>query len=117
MGNHVPPLLSELRVTAARPAGGPEDTLRENLMAATPEERRTCLESHILEHVGRVSGIPIDRLDLRQSLGDMGIDSLTALELTSSLEQTLHLSLPLTLLNGNISVADLAAHIADRLMA
>jgi len=117
MGNHAPLLLSGLSVPTALPAGDPQDELRKNLIAATPEARRTCLESHILEHVGRVSGIPIERLDLRQSLGDMGIDSLTALELTSSLEQTLRVSLPLTLLNGNITVADLAAHIADRLMA
>ncbi len=52
-----------------------------------------------------------------QSLGDLGIDSLTALELATSLEQTLKVSLPLTLMSGEISVSGLAAQIADRLIA
>ena len=52
-----------------------------------PEDRRAWVEQQILRHIGRVSGISPERIDRERNLGDLGIDSLTALELMTELEK------------------------------
>jgi acyl carrier protein len=120
LAGRLPPGAASLLQLVARPeteAGGRKPaSLREELLASPPEDRRSSLEAHILQHVGRVTGIPVGRIDRGDNLGDLGIDSLTALELISALEQTLQVSMPVTIMmSGNVSVATLAAHITDRL--
>ncbi len=68
-----------------------------------------------MDHLARVSGLAPDRIERDRTLGDLGIDSLTALELMAELEKTLHLKLPATMSAGDLTVAALAEHIARQL--
>ena len=82
-----------------------------------PEDRRAWVEQQILRHIGRVSGISPERIDRERNLGDLGIDSLTALELMTELEKTLQMKLPVSMSAGELSVSALSAQIARILPA
>ena len=73
------------------------------------------VEAQIVDHLARVSGLAPDRIERDRTLGDLGIDSLTALELMAELEKTLHLKLPATMSAGDLTVAALAEHVARQL--
>ncbi len=69
-------------------------------LEATPvEERRELLVNHVRKQVARVLGLTVpEQIGLRQSLFDLGIDSLMAVELKNHLESSLGHSIPSTVL-------------------
>ncbi len=73
------------------------------------------VEAQIVDHIARVSGLAPDRIERDRTLADLGIDSLTALELMTELEKTLHRKLPVTMSAGDLTVTALAEHIARQL--
>jgi len=73
------------------------------------------LEEHLYEQIARVLRISPAIIDKRTPLGSLGLDSLTALELKNLLENSLDLSLPVTLAWNYHSVAALAIHLAERM--
>jgi acyl transferase domain-containing protein/acyl carrier protein len=85
------------------------------LMAADPIARRALLESEIREHIGRVSGVPTDRITAHTPFNALGLDSLMALELRNRLERTFGLRLPATLVWTFPDVERLARHLAEQI--
>ena len=96
-------------------AGGLAETIARQEEQASGEPEAVSIEDQIVRHIARVSGLSPDRIDRTRNLADLGIDSLTALELVNELEKTLHRKLPLTLTEGDVSVAALAAQITKEI--
>ncbi|MEL7144136.1 MAG: phosphopantetheine-binding protein, partial [Cyanobacteria bacterium J06573_11] len=87
-------------------------------LAATPlEQRKDVLDAFVCEQVCQILGFADDELDRETGFFDLGLDSLTALELKNSLETTLNLSLPSTLAFDYPTVDALIAYLAERLIS
>jgi acyl transferase domain-containing protein/acyl carrier protein len=90
-------------------AGGRGDeNLAEMLRAAEPQSRRKLLIDLIRTQAANVLGIQANEVPEDQPLGDVGLDSLMGLELSAMLESKLNSRLPLSALQGNRTVKELA---------
>ena len=78
-------------------SGATSAGLSEQLAAATPARRRALLQGRVEDAVSRVLKISVGRLDARKALGNMGLNSLMAIELRNRLEVALGRSLSATL--------------------
>jgi acyl-CoA synthetase (AMP-forming)/AMP-acid ligase II/acyl carrier protein len=88
---------------------------REDLLRATPRERRHAIEKHLRREVGRALGIPWLHIDSNQPLGRYGLASLQGSELVARLEDLLGLRLPATMVYNYPTVADISAFLSDRM--
>lgn len=74
----------------------PLDLLQE-LLSAPPNKQRTLCMAHVRRLVATVLGVADpERLDPQQGFFDVGMDSLTSMELRNRLQTTLHCTLPAT---------------------
>ena len=89
--------------------------LTETLLAMPPRQRHQLLERYLRKQVARSTKVPLSRLDTRQPLSTLGLDSLMAVELRHNLETDLGVLLPVETLLQTSSIAQLATHVADRL--
>jgi polyketide synthase 12 len=117
-GQHgVPALLSALitaRPQAAASAGPQALTVR--LAGLTAQQRHEVLTALVIETTAMVLAHPDPgALDAERPFKDLGIDSLTALELRNSLSTQTGLSLPATLVFDHPSPAAIAEHICAQL--
>jgi acyl transferase domain-containing protein/acyl carrier protein len=105
------PLFGELvrSGTARAPVAFALDRVR----AAPAHERRELLDAFVRKHVAHVLGIPVESIEPHQRLFDMGIDSLTALEMRNVLQAALGTPLRATLLFDHPTLAALQAHLAE----
>jgi acyl transferase domain-containing protein/acyl carrier protein len=88
-----------------------EETLVDRLLRVPEEEHRALLLACVREHAARTLGTSPDRIDPAQTLGELGLDSLMAVELAVALERDLAqpVSVMQLLSAGTISaVAELA---------
>ncbi|HYX18244.1 MAG TPA: SDR family NAD(P)-dependent oxidoreductase [Nostoc sp.] len=85
------------------------DSLRNALLAASPEEAQDLLESYISEQVARVLGTSAAKLNIKQPLTNLGLDSLMAVELSNRLKKELGVEVPTMKLLGGANIAQLAA--------
>ena len=84
------------------------------LAQADPAKRRQILESMVRDAVTHVLKISPSRLDPRKALGEMGLNSLMAMELRNRLETALGRSLSATLAWNYPTVDALVQHLARR---
>jgi predicted amino acid dehydrogenase/acyl carrier protein len=91
-------------------------SLIETLITLEPARRRELLAKLITAQTAEVLGIPTDQIPRDRRLGELGLDSLMAFELASTLEAKLGRRLPIATLQGNRSVAELAERI-ERVVA
>ena len=119
--DRLPPLLVELAPAGradGRPAGDvpPPNSLVDALAAAAPDDRRGLTVAHVEDQLGRVLGLrPGAGVDPDQDLTDLGMDSLTAVELTNRLRSSTGLALESTLVFEQPSVNALAGHLVEQL--
>ena len=86
------------------------------LLATTPERRLDLLAGHVREQVLAVLNMsPASTLNLNQGLFELGMDSLTALEVRNHLQQSLGLALPATVVFEHSTVLDLANYLIEAL--
>ena len=78
--------------------------LADTLRAAEPQRRRKLLIDLIKTQAANVLGVATDEIPEDQPLGDLGLDSLMAFELSALLESKLSSHLPLSALQGNRTV-------------
>jgi acyl carrier protein len=106
------PLLAALidRRTVGRAA-----PVRDALLAAEPAARSALLETYLREEMGRVLGIDAARLDVAQPLGDLGFDSVMAVELKNRVEEALDVELSASLIWNYRTIAAIAGHLASKI--
>jgi acyl transferase domain-containing protein/NADPH:quinone reductase-like Zn-dependent oxidoreductase len=98
---------------APESASAHEPTLRERLRATVPNRRRTLLRDHVRQTAARVLGLArADRLNVEEPLGQLGLDSLMAVELRNMLAKAIGQALPATIIFEYPSVLALVDHLA-----
>jgi len=104
---------SEPQTTGAANAAAPADDLRQKLLEAPESRRHALVTTFVRDHAARALGLASAKaIDPRTPLGELGLDSLLAVELRNTLGSALGEALPATLLFDYPSVAALADHIA-----
>lgn len=103
-------LFRDLPAPGASPDASRE--LATELSLGSLPRRRALLEPIVREALGRVLKIPAARLDPRKALGNMGLNSLMAMELRNRLEIVLGRSLPATLAWNHPTIEALVEHLA-----
>ncbi|MBE9228590.1 amino acid adenylation domain-containing protein [Phormidium sp. LEGE 05292] len=83
------------------------DSLRNALVSATSVERQQLLESRLREQVARVQGFSAAKLDMQQSLANLGLDSLMAIELRNWINNEMGVKLPVIKIMEGASIAQL----------
>jgi acyl transferase domain-containing protein/acyl carrier protein len=115
-GNAVPPMYADVTrqpVAAMAKAVAASASALEAFERALPAERKSLLIDHVRANVIEVLGFESGyRLDLEQGLFDLGMDSLTAVELKNRLQSSLGRSLPSTLLFDYPNVQKLSDYLA-----
>lgn len=97
------------------PGGAPEGDadLRARLAELPPEEARLLIADALRAEVAEILRLPPQQLQMGQSLLDLGMDSLMAVELALALEKRFGVALPPMLISENPNIDRLA----DRLLA
>jgi acyl transferase domain-containing protein/acyl carrier protein len=91
-------LLERLAVTTtAEPHDAAESELQRRLATTAPADRERVLVEIVQREVAQVLGLPASQVDPEQGLFEIGMDSLTALELRTRLETVVGRALPATL--------------------
>ncbi len=110
------PFLSELSEEEGRTgATKVPGRFRETLEGLLPWERRAALEGHILECLGLVLRLPVERIDAHAPFGGYGMDSLMSLEIRNRLEPSLGLKLSAALLYTHPNASALVEHLLAEL--
>ncbi|WP_129674290.1 type I polyketide synthase [Candidatus Chloroploca sp. Khr17] len=114
-GNALPSLFRELvdaapGSRAASSSSADSESLVARLAKTAPGNRQTLLRNVVREHAGRILGLaPATVVDPRQPLGEIGLDSLMAVELRNSLGGAVGRTLPTTLLFDYPTIAALTS--------
>lgn len=109
------------RSTAEAAAGAPHgvsgsQTISVAVAGASPRRRARVLRQGVERCVARILGLPADRLpEGRQPLGEVGLDSLLAVELRNTLAAEVGESLPASLLFDFPTIEALVEHLGQRL--
>jgi len=118
------PLSSDLTTTTDEPerttvaAPAQTDAFRARWLAAGPDERPDLVRGFVAEQAGKVLGLPPTRTPApTQHLGELGLDSLMAIELKSRLETGLGCSLPTTVALDHPTIDGLVAYLAEVTLA
>jgi NAD(P)-dependent dehydrogenase (short-subunit alcohol dehydrogenase family)/acyl carrier protein len=94
----------------------PAADIRSELLAIPAgRQRRARLETLLMREAGQVLRLDPSKLDGRASLGDIGFDSLMALEFRNRLESSMRVQLSATLIWRYPTFAALTQHLADKL--
>ncbi|MBD3226168.1 MAG: amino acid adenylation domain-containing protein, partial [Caldithrix sp.] len=83
------------------------DLDRNELLAEPAEQRAELLASYLQNEVARVLSISAEQINIDQSLMNMGIDSLMAIEVKNTVESKLGVNLPIASLLQGPSITDL----------
>jgi acyl transferase domain-containing protein/acyl-CoA synthetase (AMP-forming)/AMP-acid ligase II/acyl carrier protein len=87
---------------------------RAALEAASPEARRQLAENYLRERISRVLRMAPEKLGADQSLNNLGIDSLMAVELRNHVQANLGVTIPLARLLQDPTIAQLAQVVLDQ---
>jgi acyl transferase domain-containing protein/NADPH-dependent curcumin reductase CurA/predicted amino acid dehydrogenase/short-subunit dehydrogenase/acyl carrier protein len=93
-----------------------DDNLAQVLRAAEPQRRRKLLNDLIKTQAAQVLGVSVSEIPENRPLGDIGLDSLMAFELSAQLDAKLKSRLPLSALQGNRTVEAVAEQL-DRVLS
>ena len=100
---------------ASTPVTQTPSIFRQQLAVMPPEKRRQVLEAHVEAQIAQVLGLQLAELDWQTGFFDLGLDSLTALELKNSLQASLGCVLPSTLTFDYPTVAELLDYLATQI--
>ncbi len=108
------PRFAEL-VRAGGTGDGRVNPLLQALAALAPEEHEATATALVAEEVAATLRMPADKLDVREPLNNMGLDSLIAIELQTAMHSKFGVEIPTLELMKGISVAQIARHILSKL--
>jgi NADPH:quinone reductase-like Zn-dependent oxidoreductase/acyl carrier protein len=121
-GNPPPALIAELLKEKAKPAAansaresGPRLSMQE-LLAAPASGRHALLLDYVQRSLAAVMSLDAPELDPEESLSNLGLDSLMALELQHSLEESFGAKLPIELLMGMPTLNEFVTRLLDILV-
>ncbi len=121
-GQAPPPLIADLLKEKAKPAAaktgrmaGPRLSTQE-LLAAREAARHAMLLDFVQKSLAAVMSLDAPELDPEESLSNLGLDSLMALELQHSLEESLGAKLPIELLMGMPTLNEFVTRLLDILV-
>jgi acyl transferase domain-containing protein/acyl carrier protein len=109
------PFCSELRPAPRQAAPARAAGLDERLAAASVEDRRRLLEGRLREHLGEVLAIGAGEAGPRDGFQDLGLDSLSAVELRNRLQREVGVGLPATLAFDYPTIESLVSHLLERI--
>lgn len=111
----VPPLLEAYR--SASPEGsGARAAILDDLEAASAKDRPAIILDFLVDQLAKVLGwATTDQIETDRPFGDLGVDSLLAVDMRNRLESIFGLPLPATLLFDHPSLDALAAYLAGEL--
>jgi phthiocerol/phenolphthiocerol synthesis type-I polyketide synthase C len=104
-------MLHHLRGSGSGSAEGASD-LRRELERMEPVELLETLKGLLKEEIGNILRVAPDKLDENRSLLEVGMDSLMGVELMTSLETNLGLSIPIMALSEGPTISRLAERLA-----
>jgi NADPH:quinone reductase-like Zn-dependent oxidoreductase/acyl carrier protein len=110
------PFVSDFRAEASGAATNGSEFL--GTLAAVPfNQRRALLASHVKGHVAAVLGLKEpDEIDPKQGFFDLGMDSLTAVELRNRLQASLACTIPATVAFDYPTVGGLIEFVSDSVL-
>jgi phthiocerol/phenolphthiocerol synthesis type-I polyketide synthase C len=109
------PLFDDFRCSSADAVAG--DTRLDRLVELDHAERRDLIGTIVADEAARILRFPSGALDPKRPLADLGMDSLTAIELRLALETRLRLDMPLLNLADGITITALAVRIDQALQS
>jgi phthiocerol/phenolphthiocerol synthesis type-I polyketide synthase C len=118
-GNLPPALIADLlrekaKPGSAKPGRGSGPRLsRQELLAAPAAKRHAILLDYVQKSLAAVMSLEAAELDPEESLSNLGLDSLMALELQHSLEESFGAKLPIELLMGMPTLSEFVARLLD----
>ncbi|MEI2580370.1 SDR family NAD(P)-dependent oxidoreductase [Scytonema sp. PRP1] len=86
----------------------------EQLKNATTHEQQTLLMTYVRSQVAKVLGLT-NQLDVDKPLNNMGLDSLTALELRNWVQNNFGVDIPIVKFMEGLSVASITAYVSEQL--
>jgi len=114
----LPPLFNKL-ITRRRPTTTPHNpttALTQRLAELTPTAQHNLLTELITEHLATILGHPHpNTINTGDTFADLGMDSLTALELRNQLKTTTGLTLSPTIIFNHPTPTTLATHLTEQL--
>lgn len=114
LGGHLPPMFSDLDVET--PSDDPESTSVLDVVAATPESGRHAVVSDRIRHiVAAVFDCAVTDVETGQTLDDLGLDSLMAMEFRVRINSMFSIDLPVLEILKGVSVDSLAARVLAEL--
>jgi acyl carrier protein len=110
------PRLAELCREPQAGAHRRDSKIERELLALEPgPQRRQLLEAHLRDQIARVLRLDPVRIDAERPLGDLGFDSLMAVELRNRLEASLGLTLSTTMMWAYPTIAALVPNLAQKM--
>ncbi len=98
--------------------GPPKQSLRERIASAPPARRKNVLRDHVRSQTGKVLGLSsTDDIDINEPFGQLGLDSLMAVELRNLLAKAAERAFPATLTLDYPSVEALTSYLAQEVFA
>jgi NADP-dependent 3-hydroxy acid dehydrogenase YdfG/acyl carrier protein len=118
-GDTAPPLLAELdSPVKAEPQSAQQLEFVQRLEKVSPRDRQEILLAHVQDQVAKVLGRGSSHsLEPHQGFFDIGMDSLTSVELRNRLQTSLGCSLPSTLIFDYPTLDALAKYLANEVFA
>jgi len=92
------------------------EPLQGQLQGVSAKAQRALVMDHVRFQVGDVLGLSSATLDVNQGFFDMGMDSLTSVELRNRLQSSLNCNLPSTLTFTYPTVAQLVSYLLDEIL-
>jgi acyl transferase domain-containing protein/acyl carrier protein len=83
--------------------------------AMSPAQRRDEINNRLCSLIALTGGFSVGQLDMQQSLLSMGLDSLMALQLRNAVQQTFHLTIPISLLLDGSTIASVTTYLFEQL--
>ncbi len=109
------PLLRDLGDALQDGVSGPPVPGAGSIRQLDEVARRDTLAGYLTDQVAAITGVPTAELDAEQPLGELGFDSLMAVELKNRIERDFGIALPMVQLLERPSVATLLAFVTTRL--
>jgi acyl carrier protein len=101
-------------LTGAR-NGGLNGSVADSLGRLPAEERFEIVELMLAEKIAQTLRIPPERIDVKQSLTDMGVDSLMAVQLQIAVNMTFGVELSAFELTRGVSIRQLTTPLLERM--